>query len=321
MEKEPKIELRKEKEFEYKIQAEDLNVLIESADNLFDSTLLDPTTLRSLRIITFDSKNFYIITQGEHRSTEKYKVEELKLNTKSRNNFRIYKINHKGWIGDYRYRGATAWFEHEAIISTAVVTEEELVPNPKITKEKNKILKTILIPPYGPYEEIHQGRFDYQTSTVFHEAGHIEEMLIRDWPNEGEIPSFPSEKQKEDFINLIRNSSLASSLPREVVNNLVDNIDRATIGEMYATLVEREAERRFNPERIEREDEEFDKKLEEFLKSLENDNGERPNNKLKEVMESAHKKGYLLARILEKEIPDYIERKIRLQRLMRESSS
>lgn len=66
-------------------------------------------------------------------------------------------------------------------------------------------------------------------------------MLIRDWPNEGEISPFPSEKQKEEFINLIRNSSLASSLPREVVNNLVDNIDRATIGEMYATLVEREA--------------------------------------------------------------------------------
>lgn len=36
-------------------------------------------------------------------------------------------------------------------------------------------------------------------------------------------------------------------------------------------------------------------------------------------MESAHKKGYLLARILEKEIPDYIERKRWIQKLMQES--
>lgn len=92
MEQEPKIEPT-DKYFEgYEVQLEDLNLLLENADNLTESELLDEITMRDLRIVSFDSKNFYVLTQGEHRSTDQYKVQELPTNSKK--GWRIYKINH-----------------------------------------------------------------------------------------------------------------------------------------------------------------------------------------------------------------------------------
>ncbi|MDP2676426.1 MAG: hypothetical protein Q8O83_01950 [bacterium] len=257
----------------YEMGEDDKEVLLESAKTLFSLGVLGKETLDDLRIASFDSKNFYVITKGEHQSTDEFKVEDASQNEKD---FHIYCIGHGKNFRKRDYAGAGAWYEVPELEETALNAKK--VPNPKVLENKEKILKAILIPPKEVFERIHGSRFEYDTDLVFHEAGHIEEMLLRDWPNEGEIPAFPSEKQRREFMKTL---------------DITQDIDRATIGEMYAMMIDREAKRQLGFEHIDMDDE------------------------AQKMIDSSHKKGYLLAKALEEKYPDFIERKKWIQSLMK----
>lgn len=298
------------KEFEsYEINHEDFEVVTEETEQLFKSSLLEPETLKNLRVTFFDSKNFYILTNGGHKSSETVEVEELPITSKA--DLRMYKVPHGEEFGkDVKdYKGGHAWFESPELEETAVGAEKVLNPKTRSADTKTPILKTILLPPPSPFERLHGNRYDYKTDLLFHEAAHIEEMLIRDWPNKGEILPFPREKDLQEFSRIVESSAF---IPPTVSGEIMKKFDRATLGEMYAMLVDREAKRQYIPQQIRRDDEEFDKNLEQFAKL----GTEKSKDKVSEALDSSHKKGYILARILEKQIPDYKERKNWIRKLM-----
>jgi hypothetical protein len=133
-------------------------------------------------------------------------------------------------------------------------------------------------------------------------------MLIRDWPNEGEIAPFPSSDKQTEFAEMIRKSNF---LPAEIIDLIIQRIDRATIGEMYAFLVDREAKRKYRPERISSEDQELTNRISSLTPS-------DLVRVIEEYLNSAHRKGFILAVMLEQLIPDYNQRKEWLKHLMEE---
>lgn len=292
----------------YEMRPSDKESLVQSADALIDAGLHDEETLNGLCIMSYDHDSLYLLTRGEHQSTEKYSVEEISI--QSRNGFRLHKFQSPNYAtSEDDYRGATAWYEDPSIFETAV--NPVLVANPKILEreKKNNIMKVIVIPPEAPFQAIHGDTYDYRSECVFHETAHIEEMGIRDWPNKGEIPAFPSKEQFEQFAQVIRS---ASFFPEYITEQILAGIDRFTLGELYAAVVDREAQRLYHSEAIEKKDE-------ALLQRITDGTLDRLTEEdLARLLESPHKKGGWLAMILEKKFHDFRERKQFLQELMRE---
>jgi hypothetical protein len=97
----------------YKIKESDLMVLQLGIETVAGSGLLDDDVMDNIRFVTYDSQYFYVVTRGAHVSTDRFNVEELPTNNKSR--FRTFKIAHSNFFGttiqDYLkiYSGAAAW--------------------------------------------------------------------------------------------------------------------------------------------------------------------------------------------------------------------
>lgn len=183
------------------------------------------------------------------------------------------------------------------------------LPQPK------EILDVVSIPPIGPFNKIHQGRFNYLTDLIFHEVGHIEHRRLENW-QEGEAPvkDFPSDEQKEKFLSVIRQTEI---FPDWITDLIIQSINRAAIEEMYAMLIDREAARLYDIQSFDTKNRQF----EEVLTGVQN---EPPSQELvehyKRLLKDRHVTGSLLVRILEEQFPDFGERK-KFVRLILERTS
>ncbi len=291
----------------YEATSEDMQMLEQCIDTVTESHLLEEDILHNIRFISFDSKYLYVFTRGEHSSTEKVRV--VPVPSGSKTGFKIFKIEHGGSIGrnpkDYGY--GKAWLLSDVVESTAVnatkFPNENVLHQPHLPQPKH-ILDTVCISPYGPYETIQNGHFNYLTDVVFHEAGHIEQRRLENW-QEGEDPvdTFPSQEQRERFTATVQRTKL---LPAWVMNAVLVKTNKRAISEMYAMLIDREGAKNYNPEKYAEENASFKTKFAHVQNgSVTSDNSAWLNT----YLDSPHVTGRLLVRILEEQFPDFKERK------------
>jgi len=286
-EQEIKEEIPEEKYFEnYQIKESDLETLQRGLDTLVESGLVDEKVLNEVWVTTYDSRDVYIFTRGQRPSGGE------EISSSSRAGFRIYKIPHSGFTGkavEY-YRGAKA-----GSIFNKIDKEIETIG------ADSKRFPVISIPPVEPFNRIHRGRYNYLTDIIFHEAGHIE---LDNWQKAQEsIADFPSPEQKEKFLSVIRQTKI---FPSWITDLLIKNITPRVIREMYAMLIDREATKRYDPERVERENKELQEKIAQIRDKSKD---QEVVARLEEWLKSEHITGRLLAIILEEQFPDFIERK------------
>lgn len=291
----------------YEVKENDLKTLQEGIDLLTHSDLVEDTILDDLRFVTYDSRYFYIFTKGQHATNGRFVVEEI--TTLSQIGYRIYKVEHSGSVGrkEKDYRGARAWLLSDEIETTAVNAKkfpnENVLYQPDLPQPK-EILDVVSMAPVGPYSKIQQGRFNYLTDVIFHEVGHIEHRRLEGW-QEGEaaIGVFPSEKQRESFLSIVRESK---KIPEWVTKAIIENIDKRAISEMYPMLIDREAAKRFDTDRFDDENVSFEQMLIDIKDR--SSNGTLVEKFIKSL-KSGHIAGRLLVRILEERFPDFNERK------------
>ncbi len=309
MERTPeKQEENQERYFEtYEVKNSDLEYLLQGIDTLGESALLEEGILDDIRFVTYDSKYLYVCTKGEHASTDVFRVEEIP--SLSKTGFRIFKVEHSGFIGRNRrnYRGARAGLLCDEIEKTAVNAKkfpnQFALYNPEHPQPK-EILDVVSMAPFEPYHKIHQEKFDYLTNVIFHEAGHIEKRHLENWQEgEEQIDAFPSQEQKEKFISVIRQTKI---FPEEMINFIIENITYKAINEMYPMLIDQEGARRYNQEQVNQTEKDFHRTFADIQNALAD---RQFMEHFKEILESGHTIGRLLVRILEEQISDFKERK------------
>lgn len=286
----------------YEASPDDITRLREGIELLRSQHLLEEETLKGLRFVTFDAQHIYVISEEEHHEVEGIALEELPM----QNGMHIYKIpsRHLG-SSERSYRGAGAWLELHEIEQTAGNATRVL--NPKIgdQKLKQEILKVVFAAPSDAFAVLNTKGTDYASGMIAHEAAHIEEMRYRDWPNEGSISPFPNKQREEEFGEIVRSGS---SVPPDLAEKILNMVDRATMGELYAIAVERESLRRSHKD---------DKtRLAEYFQELTNEKVSFDDAHIIELLSSSHIKAYVLAHALEEVFPDYQERMAKLRELI-----
>lgn len=303
-----KIAQQEAKYFEtYEAKQGDLVALQQGIDTLVESGLIKEEVLEEIRFVTFDSNSLYVFTRGEHVSNDRFNVEEIPCSSKM--GFRLFRIRHSGFIGRNRddYRGARAWLLCDEIETTSVNAKkfpnENVLYQPELPQPA-EILDVVSMAPFEPYSRIHQGRCNYLTDVIFHEAGHIEHRRLDDW-QQGEEPiaGFPSEEQRTGFLAVIRRTRM---LPQWVTDLVVENAGKLAVGEMYAMLIDGEGAKRYDIQMLDRRSREFESRLAD-IESQSTDQGFV--GRFRQSLESEHTTGQLLVRILEEQFPDYAERK------------
>lgn len=291
----------------YEATDTDINTLLADINTLAESELVDTDVLDQMRFVTFDAHYLYVCTKGDHTSNERFSV--TKLNVSNASGFQCYKIRHSGVIGirPRDYRGARAWLLCDELETTAVgarkTVNHKRFFDPELT-HPDRILDVVSMAPVGPYTKIHNGRFNYLTDVVFHEAGHIEHRHVIQWETEESTRHvFPTDAQKQRFVSHIQETRL---LPEWVIEELVNHIDIGSISEMYAMLIDREGAKRYDSSRYAQDNSEF----ESFRAHI---SGISPNDSLKEEVQkylaSCHNTGRLLVRVLEEQFPAFDSRK------------
>ena len=281
--------------------------LCQGIDTVAKSNLIEARVLDNIRFVTHDSKNFYIFTRGEHTSNNKFKVKEIPSLSKA--GFKIFQVAHSKFIGKNKedYRGAWAWLLASEIETTSVSAtkfpNENVLYQPDLP-QPNKILDVVSIPPSEPYEKIQQGRFNYLTDVIFHEAGHIEHRRLKNWQKgEKSIKDFPSTKQKRKFLEVIQKTKI---FPKQDVKSIIKNINKRTIQEMYPMIIDYEAAKRYDKQKFNNENQEFKEIIAHLQSEFTNDGFEK---NFKESLKNEYTIGRFLVRILEEQIPNFAERK------------
>jgi hypothetical protein len=210
------------------------------------------------------------------------------------------------------YRGGVAWLLRDEIETTAINARK--FPNQDVLLEQHdgskqpqpeEILDVVCIPPIEPFNKIWTSidtkghkkvQYNYLTDIIFHEAGHIEHRRLKNrQKGEGRVEAFPSEEQKKKFLSIIRQTKI---FPTWITELIIANINRGTISEMYAMLIDREGTRRYDKDRYEEEDADFQKMLDGIEISV-----------ARKLLNDRHTTGRLLVRILEEQFPDFSVRK------------
>jgi len=291
----------------YEAKDSDLESLQQGIDILAESNLLEQDVLKDIRFVTYDSHYLYVFTRGQHSTKDKFTVEEMPSSSKT--DIKVYKIAHNGFVGTKKedYRGARAWLLCDEIEATAVSARkfpnENVLYEPDVPQPK-EILDVVSMAPKEPYEKIQQGRFNYLTDVIFHEAGHIEHRRLENWQGgEAPIETFPSDEQKEEFLSVIRQAKI---FPESITALIIENIGKRAISEMYPMLIDREAAKLFDAEKFEAENTDFGKALLDLQENLAD---QELITRFKESLESGHAMGRLLVRILEEKFLDFHERK------------
>jgi len=291
----------------YEVKEGDLEALQQGIDTLAESKLIEEGILDDIRFVTYDSKYFYVFTNGRHAANEKFAVEEIPSSSKT--GFKIFKIMHSGFVGKIKedYRGARAWLLCDEIETTSVNAKkfpnENVLYEPDLPQPK-EILDVISMAPIEPYNRIQQGRYNYLTDVIFHEAGHIEHRRLKNW-QEGQEPSeeFHSEEQKEKFLSIIRQTKI---FPAWITNLIIENVGKYAINEMYPMLIDREGAKRYDIQKFYNENIEFQKILADIRDKSKN---QEVVERLKKLLKSGHTTGRLLVRVLEEQFPDFSDRK------------
>lgn len=308
--------LKQEAEYfeNYEATNEDLEFISDEMNLLVKSGLFETGVLDEIRVVTYDSKNLYIFTKGEHISTDQFEVEEIILSDKA--NFRLFRIPHSGFFGRNKtdYQEAQAWLVRDEIEKTAINAKkfpnENVLYEPGIPQPK-QILDVVSLPPQKAFERLNTGRYDYVTDVLFHEVGHIEHRRLKDW-QEGEVSVyvFPSQKQEMEFKAVLEKSQVFS---KEILFKIIASINKGSINEMYAMVIDREATRRYHPQKVENEDIEFNNNL--FRISA--DGGDFP---IGDFLANAHSAAKILVRILEEQIPEFVTRKEFVRKVLSKKS-
>jgi hypothetical protein len=302
----------------YQIKNSDLEEISRGIENIAESNLFEDGILDEIRFVTYDSKKLYVFTRGHHATNENFSVEEITSSMK--NGFRIFAIHHSGFIGKKQsdYRGAKAWLLCDEIETTAVYAKkfpnENILYEPDMPQPK-EILDVVSMAPKDPYEKIQKGKFNYLTDVMFHEVAHIEHRRLENW-QEGEEKTevFPSGQQKESFLSAIRKTKI---FPQEIISLIIENIDKRTIEEMYAMLVDREAAKRYDVQKFEDENAHFQK----MITDLQNKNSNQEVfTQFQERLQFPHVTGRLLVRILEDQFSDFHDRKKNIRSILEKVS-
>jgi|GEM_PF-3075891 len=284
----------------YEVTEKDIKSISQGIEVISDSGLFENGVIDEIRIVTFDSNNLYVFTKGEHASNDRFEVEEISINNKS--GFRLFKIPRIYY--DYNYKGAVAWLLCDEIESTAVNATK--FPNEfwnhSWEPTAEEILDVVSIPPVESFEKFHGDKYSYLTDVMFHEVGHIEKRRLDNWQKgEEAVETFPSQKQEDEFKSMVESSTI---FPGEVITALSESIDYGAISEMYAMLIDREALRRYRADRLEEEDVEFNKSLEDVSSVVD------------EIKNNKHTRGRLIVRIFEDKFPDFVARKEAVGKLL-----
>lgn len=316
MEHEPPIQNETDNEWyeRYEIRPEDLTTLLVDIDTVYTSGLIERTVLDELRFVTYDAQYLYICTRGAHVSNDHFEAEELP--SSSGNGFRVFKVEHHGIIGnDARdYRGAVSWFLCDELETTAQNAKKRPNANriyqPELPQPEY-ILDVVSIAPVNAYTTIHQGRFNYLTDAVFHEAGHIEERGVIDWREGDPVDEFPSQEQRELFLKAVQSTHL---LPEWVFKILIEHVNVSSVSEMYAMLIDREAARRYDHTRALADDHTH----QTWRSTLTEQRGDTHTiAALSEYLSDGHQTGRLLVHMLEERFPNFEERKTFVQSVLR----
>lgn len=233
----------------YQIRDCDFQSLFFSIDQVVQSGMICDLVLNMIRFVTFDSLCYYIVTRGEHVSTDRFEVRELP--TTSHTGFRLFQIEHDGSIGTdkWDYKTACSWLLAAEIETTAVgectFPNENFFCQPDLDQPE-EILWVVNISCLTPFRWIHKNRYAHMTSVVFHEAAHIQHRMLRDWRHSdtSQYFVFPSVDQYYLFYRLLECSA---TLPVKALFMIRDHAPIKTINELYAMLIQYEAEKRYVP--------------------------------------------------------------------------
>lgn len=290
---------------DYEATFDDLEALRGGIETLDASGLVEADVLNEIRFVTHDSKYLYVVTKGRHASTETFVVE--RVDGTDTVGWKTYRIPYSKIVGsELSYRGARAWLLCDEIETTAVgartFPNENALLQPDLPQPKS-ILDVVSMGPKGPYDRIQKGKFDYLADVIFHEAGHIEHRRLTNWQEGEEIAdTFPSADQANMFLSVISSSGIFS---KRLMAQVIDNISHRAIAEMYAMLVDREAAKRYDRPKFDRDS-----------PPTETESLSRVNKPLK----SGHAVGRLLVRILEDRYPTFEERKAFVQSVLKKQA-
>lgn len=143
----------------------------------------------------------------------------------------------------------------------------------------------------------------YLSGLIGTDEGHEEAMQHE--PNEEGVTPFHSTEAEEEFKTIIRGSDL---LPPDLTEQILYNVDRKIVRELYAFAVDHESPREsLNAERPE---------LAAYLQKPADREGSGDTHTTP-LLSSSRNKGYVLACAFEKVYPDYAERTAKLRALMK----
>lgn len=289
--------------FSYEMSEADLQELVDGVQTVEESGFFTDEVIRNIRYVSFDSTHYYVITRGEHISTEKHHVEKSETTPKGWN---VFKIEHRESLGDRRedYRGGCAGILANGIESTA--HNVMLFPDERSQYSSEyppASLMTVQIPAPTPYNSIHRGEYDVLCDLLFHEAAHRQQERCIDWKPGVQNRYFRSEEEYEKFKRVVEASNKLTENDRKL---LFEHI-RGGLQEMYALMISREAKKRYNPSLYAQES----TTIEGLFDTERNRDVEA-----RSIFEVSHFSGYVLVSILEDTYPDFSERKMFVESLM-----
>lgn len=300
----------------YQIRPEDLATLQDGYDMVVDSGLVDVSIFDDLRIVTYDSNYFYILTKGEHVSQHGFIVENKETTNKS--GFKLFSIPHHGSIGRKRddYQTARAWICFDEVEKTQIGGKK--FPLFLQDRKLHSVLSAVFIPAKTAYIKRHRGEdmFPYFEDCIVHEVGHIERRLL-DLGDDKPPPAFPSPEQEKRFRDMVETNQKFHVWVKNMILRL---ISEDSLHEMYAIMIEREAKKRYHPDFISKKDSELAivlSQLHPFEESKENARNVWALSVVNNFFRESHVNGELLVHVLEEQFPDFAERKAFVQSVLR----
>lgn len=238
--------------YSYKVSPLDLETIIQGLCDLRACRLVQSCVFDHLRVVTYDQRFLYIITQGVHTSTSRVHVAQDTRVVHAQ--WKVWYMVHDGTIGQTLedYRGASAWMLCEKIETTAVGAKR--FPNGHYATARGRgepanILDVIEMSPPGAFMQYHRSTYDYLCDVIAHELGHIDHRRVRAWQRTHGYQFSLTHEGFDAFEKLVTSSSFHGPIdPRKVLRQCIN-----AVWEMYAMTVDQEAKRRFRHKRWQEE--------------------------------------------------------------------
>lgn len=127
---------------------------------------------------------------------------------------------------------------------------------------------------------------------------------MEDWRvGDGLREDFGSDQKRKEFESVIRKTGI---LPEWFVDLIMENLSRGAITEMYPMVIDREAAKRYDEEKFDRDNKRFQKIFGSVNSGVDPEMLDWIKSSIKT---DRHFTGRMLVFILEEQFPDFIERK------------